>query len=100
MVLDDVDFEGDLGLDQGLSHGVGLGRREILELVLQFPLLGLGLRGATRIGILIGILRDGGATPVSTVEDVRGPHVEEDHVVTWPEVVLHSPFHGEGTLVT
>ena len=98
VVLHDVDFEGDLSLDQGLSQGVGLRSREIVQLVLELPLLGLGVEG--RIGILILILgRNGGAAPVGAVEDAGGADVEEDDVVTGAEVVLDGPFDGVGTLV-
>ena len=98
VVLHDVDFEGDLSLDQGLSQGVGLRSREIVQLVLELALLGLGVEG--RIGILILILgRNGGAAPVGAVEDAGGADVEEDDVVAGAEVVLDSPFDGVGTLV-
>ena len=100
VVLHDVDFEGDLSLDQGLSQGVGLRSREIVQLVLELALLGLGVEG--RIGILIlglGLGRNGGAAPVGAVEDASGADVEEDDVVTGAEVVLDGPFNGVGTLV-
>ena len=98
VVLHDVDFEGDLSLDQGLSQRVGLRSREIVQLVLELPLLGLGVEG--RIGILILILgRNGGAAPVGAVEDAGGADVEEDDVVAGAEVVLDGPFNGVGTLV-
>ena len=98
VVLHDVDFEGDLSLDQGLSQRVGLRSREIVQLVLELPLLGLGVEG--RIGILILILgRNGGAAPVGAVEDAGGADVEEDDVVAGAEVVLDGPFDGVGTLV-
>ena len=98
VVLHDVDFEGDLSLDQGLSQRVGLRSREIVQLVLELALLGLGVEG--RIGILILILgRNGGAAPVGAGEDAGGADVEEDDVVAWAEVVLDGPFDGVGTLV-
>ena len=100
VVLHDVDFEGDLSLDQGLSQGVGLRSREIVQLVLELALLGLGVEG--RIGILIlglGLGRNGGAAPVGAVEDAGGADVEEDDVVAGAEVVLDGPFNGVGTLV-
>ena len=98
VVLHDVDFEGDLSLDQGLSQRVGLRSREIVQLVLELALLGLGVEG--RIGILIlGLGRNGGAAPVGAVEDASGADVEEDDVVAGAEVVLDGPFDGVGTLV-
>ena len=98
VVLHDVDFEGDLSLDQGLSQRVGLRSREIVQLVLELALLGLGVEG--RIGILIlGLGRNGGAAPVGAVEDAGGADVEEDDVVAGAEVVLDGPFNGVGTLV-
>lgn len=96
VVLHDVDFEGDLSLDQGLSQRVGLRGREIVQLVLELALLGLGVEG--RIGILVQG-RNGGAAPVGAVEDAGGADMEEDHVVAGAEVVLDGPFDGVGTLV-
>lgn len=98
VVLHDVDFVGELGLHQGLGQGRGLGGREIVEIVLQLSLGGLhGER--CRVEIL-GIGEwDGLGAPVGAVEDARGAHVEEHHVVPGPQVVLHGPSHGVRALV-
>ncbi|KAI4296589.1 hypothetical protein L6164_036538 [Bauhinia variegata] len=95
MVLHNVDLKWNLSFHQRLSYIIGLCGSHRIEIVFKLLLLQL------LVNLACHRLMEGkvNGTPIGTVEDARGPHVEEDHCVTGAEVILNGPFYSEGAFV-